>query len=399
MNKSARLRPSTLLSAGIVAWIGTCATAHAQFTLNEIGGSLKLGNYGTLGTTSAFGKDEIGGGTLPVHKIPQIRDGIFGNSNSWIGDSDNSFVGLNFGTAPVSVGRIAWGRDNTATYIDRTAGIFTLDYTLVSNPGAALPFTGNAATGWATVGSIDYLTGGTAGSPISQSLRHEWSFAPVMATGVRLTAPGSSFANGACIDELEAYSFAATPLTLAQTGGTMRAGNLALSSLAFGKDELNYFNGTEFIHQIADINDGIYGNSNSWIGNSEASFIGLNFNGSFTIDRFAFGRDNTDTFTDRARGTYLLQYTTAASPNQNTADNLWTNIGPLLYTADGITFSDRHEYAFAPVTATGVRLIASGNGGASGVAVDEIEAYKVVPEPGTGALLLLGLAAGLRRRR
>ena len=386
------------VSVGTFACAGLLATAAAQFTLNEIGGSLELGNYGTLPTTSAFGKDEIGGGTLSVHKIPQIRDGIYGNSNSWIGDSENSFVGLNFGATPLSVGRIAWGRDNTATFFDRTAGLYSLDYTLVPGPGAALPFTGDPATGWAAVGSVNYLSGGSGGSLISLSLRHEWAFSPVLATGVRLTTPGSSFANGACIDELEAYSFAAAPLTLAQTGGTMRAGNLALSSVPFGRDELNFFNGVEFIHKIEDINDGIYGNSSSWIGNSESSFIGLNLNGSFTINSFAFGRDNTDTFTDRSQGSYLLQYTTAANPNQNTADGLWTTIGPVYYAANGLAASDRHEYSFAAVTATGVRLIANGNGGASGAAIDEIEVYQV-PEPSTAAFLLLGLAAACRRRR
>jgi hypothetical protein len=385
--------------------VGSCAFlltsfSHAQLTLNEIGGSLEPGNYATLPTTVAFGKDEIGGGGIPIHKIPNVRDGIYGNSNSWIGDSLNSFVGLNFGAAPVSLGRVAWGRDNTLTYFDRTAGNYTLDYTLVPNPTAALGFTGDPATGWATIGTQTYHFGGVAGSLINLSARHEWSFTPVNATGVRLTVPGNSFGDGADIDELEAYPFAASPLSLSTVGGTMHAGNIALTSTAFGKDELNYFNGIEFIHQIADINDGIYGNSNSWIGNSESSFIGLNFNGSVSIDRFAFGRDNLGNFGDRSRGTYLLQYTTSANPNASTPDGQWTTIGPVYYNADGLDSADRHEYSFAPVQATGVRLIANGNGIPSGACIDEFEVYQAVPEPAGAALLLLGAAAlGVRRRR
>jgi hypothetical protein len=388
--------------ASVVLLLSAASICRAQFTLMEIGGSTESGNYGTLGTTIAFGKDEIGAGTLPVHKIPNIRDNIFGNGNSWIGDSLNSYVGLNFGSTPLSLGRVAWGRDNGGinNYADRTAGIYTLDYTLVASPGAALSFTGDPNTGWATIGAVTYhyQLNGQAYTPVSLSLRHEWSFPSVMATGIRLTTPGSGFAEGACIDELEAYSFAPAPLTLAEVGGTMRAGNLALSSAAFGKDELHFDTGAGFVHHIADINDGIYGNSESWIGNSESSFIGLDFNGSFTIDRFAFGRDNDGTYADRSAGSYLLQYTTIADPDQNTADNFWTTIGPVFYETSDFTSADRHEYAFAPVAATGIRLIANGNGAASGACIDEVEVYQV-PEPGSAALLVGACSLFCLRRR
>ncbi len=70
--------------------LATAAAAEAQLTLNQVGGTIGGGNYATLAGTSAFGLDEIGAGGLPIHKVPNIRDGIFGNSNSWIGDSLDS---------------------------------------------------------------------------------------------------------------------------------------------------------------------------------------------------------------------------------------------------------------------------------------------------------------------
>lgn len=358
------------------------------------------GNYGTLGTTTAFGLDEIGAGTIAIHKFPNIRDNTYGNSNSWIGDSLNSFVGLNFGATAVPLGRIAWGRDNTGNFGDRTAGVYTAHYTQVPNPGAGLGVTGDPTTGWASLGSVNYTTGGVPGSAVSMSLRHEWNFAGVNATGVRLTAPGSSFADGAAIDELEAYAPAPAALTLTTLGGTMdNATNIGLTSTAFAKDALNFFNGVSTIHTTPDLNDGIYGNSDSWIGNSESSFAGLNLNGTHTIDRFAFGRDNTGTFGDRSGGSYTLQYTTAASPNETTPDSSWITIGSIYYDHDGLDSADRHEYSFAPVSATGVRLIASGNGVGSGMAIDEIEVYAAVPEPSGTLLGLLAGLVGLRRRR
>ena len=56
--------------------------AHAQLQVTEMNGTLFPGNYSTLPTSTAFGKDEIAGGSLPIHKIPNVRDGIYGNSNS-----------------------------------------------------------------------------------------------------------------------------------------------------------------------------------------------------------------------------------------------------------------------------------------------------------------------------
>lgn len=378
-----------------------CGTLHAQLNLSQIGGTLNPGNYGNLGTTSAFGLNEIGGGALPQHKIPNIRDGTFGNGNSWIGDSLNSFVGLNFGTIAVPVNHIAWGRDNTGTFGDRTAGTYTMHYTQVASPGAALAVTGDPTTGWATIGSVNYVYQGNddAAGIIAQSRRHVWNFPSVNATGIRLTAPGSSFADGAAVDELEAFSapFSAT-VSLVTTGGTMDVPtNLALAGTAFAKDLIA--GGSFPAHDsIANLNDGLYGNENSWIGETAGSFAGVALGASASIDRIAFGRDNTGTFGDRAGGAYVLQYTTAASPNAGTPDGSWLTIGNIWLDGDGLASADRHEYSFAPVTATGVRLLVGGVGVASGRAIDELEVYAAIPEPGTAALMLAGLGL-LRRRR
>ncbi len=173
--------------------------------------------------------------------------------------------------------------------------------------------------------------------------------------------------------------------------------NIALTSTAFAKDLING-GGFPAHSNIGNINDGLYGNDESWIGDSESSFIGLNFNGSQTVNRFAFGRDNTGTFPDRSGGTYMLQYTTAASPNAGTPDGSWTTIGSVYYDHNGLDSADRHEYNFAPVSATGLRLIVAGNGIGSGLAIDEFEVY-AIPEPGVLGLGLLAACAGLRRRR
>ena len=77
-----------LLSFALISL--TVGAARAQLTLNQIGGTIGGGNYGAAAGTTAFGLEEIGGGSIPIHKIPNVRDGLFGNPNSWIGDSLNS---------------------------------------------------------------------------------------------------------------------------------------------------------------------------------------------------------------------------------------------------------------------------------------------------------------------
>lgn len=341
----------------------------AGLTLIEIGGAMFASNFSRNAAATAFGMDEIGGGSIPIHKIPNVRDGLYGNGNSWIGDSLNSFVGIRFGSTQ-NVGRVAWGRDNTSTYFDRNAGTYTLHYTRVASPGAVTTVTGDPATGWALVGSVTYPAGGAP-----WSLRHAYGFPPVDATGIRLTVPGSSFADGACIDELETSGPASSlALPRLETGGSMRAGNFATNSgaTAFGKDEI--LGGSLSIHKIPNVRDGLYGNGNSWIGDSANSFIGVAFGTPRLVGRVAWGRDNTGTYSDRTAGSYTLQFTTNATPSAATPDAQWQTIG--LVTLDAAaTNSVRHLHQFPPVTATALRLITPGNGAGDGACLDELEIY------------------------
>lgn len=161
-------------------------------------------------------------------------------------------------------------------------------------------------------------------------------------------------------------------LTLLEEGGSFGTGNIAPNGSAFAKDVLPGYAS----HSIAHLNDATFGNSNSWIANSARSFAGVSMGATpVRINEFAFGRDNQGVFPDRSLTRYTLQFTTAANPDAATPDASWSTIGTLDYlSAGGTNFAApalRHRYAFTPVMATGLRLIAV----EAGTGIDEIEIY------------------------
>src|SRR5262249_27440080 len=133
-------------------------------------------------------------------------------------------------------------------------------------------------------------------------------------------------------------------------------------------------------HRAVNLNDGLYGNSHSWIsangvgGTSDPDpFAGLSLGESVTVTNIAWSRDNGDvpgdccggTLMDRVFGTYRLQYTTVASPDATTADTGdastgWADVGSVTYASASPTFFTpylRHRFDIA---ASGGALNATG---------------------------------------
>ena len=343
-------------------------SGSGPLTLVQTGGPIMATNYATSPGAAAFAKDVLP--AAPTHTIAGLNNGTYGNASSWIGNSLNSFCGIRFGQSRI-IGSVAWGRDNTGTYSDRSTGTYTLQYTTVASPSASTP-----DSSWTTIGSVAHTA--------ANAVRHVYSFTEVEATGIRLICPGSSFTDGACVDELEAGPYQAPPppvFSLMATGGTMdEATNMArqAGATAFAKDLVG--NGAYApTHTVAGLNDGIYGNPNSWIGNSAGSFAGIGFPTLRQISRVAWGRDNTGTYFDRAEGTYTVQYTTVLNPNASTPAASWTTIGTITKNAALGSPALRHLLEFSPVNASGIRIITPGSGVGSGACLDEIEVYAPVP--------------------
>ncbi|MBI4326961.1 MAG: hypothetical protein HY674_17105, partial [Chloroflexi bacterium] len=298
--------------------------------------------------TVAFGSSEAG---LNIHFIMNVNDGFYGNSSSWIPDfingDTNLFIGLSFGQT-VPVASIAWGRDNgdtteppcnNGTCMDRSVGLYTLQITSAANPGIDTVETGDAATGWATIGTVEY-TAGADTRTFSAYLRHRFDVAmadgkPIPATGLRIKVPDS----GTAIDEIEVNPgpdpippLANFLILTSEPGYNIQwdsnegiffdanaparaPKSLASTATAFGSSEFG-----SGVHFIANVIDGLYGNSHSWIANFTVPdpnpYIGLKFPAAVQLRSIAWGRDNGDNVegpcaggqcTDRALGTYTLQ--------------------------------------------------------------------------------------------
>ncbi len=206
--------PASLLAPGpnvLAVEVHQAASTDLSSGIVLSGGGLRLVEEGPFGGTppmnlarqpgaAPFAIDSLAG--YPIHNYTGLTDGLYGNANSWIGNSGSpGYAGVRFG-GRFTVNGIAFGRDNLGTYTDRTLGTYTLQYTRVVTPDVSTVDTGNPETGWATIGTITYQSAGT-GLFTAPSRRHRFTFAPVAATGIRLLVPGTGMGAGTCIDELE----------------------------------------------------------------------------------------------------------------------------------------------------------------------------------------------------
>jgi hypothetical protein len=209
----------------------------------------------------------------------------------------------------------------------------------------------------------------------------------------------SSYVSSATLPLAEFKQYMTVQPTLKSMGGSMTAtkdiASQSNGGTAFAKDCITGFSQ----HTIPHLNDGIYGNSNSWIGNSQLNFAGVAFNHAYTISSLAFGRDNggeSTTYLDRYLGTYIFQYTRDVNPNASTPDSDWTSFGGFYLDTlfPNTTNQLRHVYEFDPISGvTGVRILVCSDASdfANYICIDELEVYAAaVPEPGTLTLLSIG---------
>jgi len=134
------------------------------------------------------------------------------------------------------------------------------------------------------------------------------------------------------------------------------------------------------IHCWDNLNDGLYGNSNSWIPRTDGDKAGVVLPAPLTIVGIQLARDlggESGVYGDRAGGTITVEYSATANGDATpwASSSGWAVAG----TVSGWAANTRNYYHFStPVVADGLRITVT-----SGTCVDELEIYTVYQKPMT----------------
>jgi hypothetical protein len=124
-------------------------------------------------------------------------------------------------------------------------------------------------------------------------------FAPIAARFVRFTVLATNTKSEPCLDELEVFTAEATPHNVASTARPTAS---------------SVYPNNPF-HRLDHLNDGLYGNSHSWISNEPGKgWVQLELPQITTIDRIVWGRDRELKYTDRLPTDYRIEV--AVEPRQ-----------------------------------------------------------------------------------
>lgn len=135
--------------------------------------------------------------------------------------------------------------------------------------------------------------------------RNDESFAPVRAKFVRMTIMRTNTGIQPCIDEFEIFS---------QAGSEAPAQNVALAAHGTRVTASGTYPNSE-IHRLEHLHDGLYGNSRSWISDTnQTGWVQFELPEETTIDSIHWGRDREQRFTDRLPLDYRIEV--AIEPNE-----------------------------------------------------------------------------------
>ena len=117
-------------------------------------------------------------------------------------------------------------------------------------------------------------------------------FVPVRTKKVRFTIESTNSLEP-CLDELEVFNTEGSNVALASTGAAVTA-----SSQKIVADT----------HDLLYVNDGVYGNSRSWISDTKGTgWVSIEFAREETIERVVWSRDRTGNFKDRLARNYRIE--------------------------------------------------------------------------------------------
>ncbi|MFO0844089.1 MAG: PSD1 and planctomycete cytochrome C domain-containing protein [Gemmataceae bacterium] len=140
---------------------------------------------------------------------------------------------------------------------------------------------------------LEPLVGASSRPPVNPR-RNVERFRPVAARFVRFVIAATNDGTEPCLDELEVY-------------GPGDAGNLALAHRGVKLSASSVYPNAA-IHKLEHLNDGVVGNSRSWISAERGQgWVRLELPAEVTIDRVVWGRDREERFRDRLASGYRVE--------------------------------------------------------------------------------------------
>ncbi len=246
--------------------IGPCIDEFEIFTDEADPQNVALASLGTKVTASGSVHSDS-------HKLEHINDGKYGNSHSWISDTNGTGWVMFELPEATRISKVVWSRDRDKQYTDRLATAYTLE----------------AGPSPSELTTLTYL--GPARAAVQSAVNTD-RLAPVVAKRLRFTVLATNSLEP-CIDELEVFNAAGENVALASLGTTIKTSG----------DRIHINR-----HEPRLINDGQYGNSSSWMSNEAGKgWVELEFAEEHEVVRVVWGRDREGKFKDRVAIEYRIE--------------------------------------------------------------------------------------------
>ena len=269
------------------------------------------------------------------HAVEHLNDGEYGNARSWIAaTSGEEWAQIELPEA-AKVSKVVFSRDRNRQYGDRVPIEFDIRLSLDGKEWKTVREVATTAVSGA-------LPGGGAAPALPPAPPPPGAADTPVRDPADLKAP-----------EKDGLGFA----------------NLALSAQAKPAASSVFTDGGMPIHQIAHLNDGLSGNSHSWISKAEPSWAEVDLGGVYWVYKAAFGSDTSGRYPDRAATSFSILAGEQHDPDSKAAT--WTRV---YRQTDGPPIHVRTEFKFKPVQARWIR-IAIDAGVAGPVRIDEIEVF------------------------
>ncbi len=271
------------------------------------------------------------------HTIDHLNDGEYGNSWSWIAAGTGDEWAQIRLPQPARVARVVFSRDRSGQFADRIPVDFEV---LLSLDGEKWESVRHVKTTAATVvlGSLEP----TVPPPPP---------APTAGADGRVNVPQAT--ESVEVPRKDALGYP----------------NLALGASAKPAASSVYADGGFPLHQIAHLNDGLAGNSHSWISKGEPSWAEVDLGDTYWVYRVALGNDAAGQYSDRAASSFRLL--AATSYSADSAARTWTEVHSQ---TGGPPLLRRAEFVFKPVRARWIRIAVTATAG-SEARLDEVEVY------------------------